>query len=169
MSLLTVVALGLLWVIVALGCWLGYQLLRQNGRIVLRLEALEEQLPQLLPPEPDGLPLGEAAPDFELPNLAGGRTAMSQFRGQRVLLIDLRMDYTAVGQTTHLAARMEQVAPPGTVRLTGEAVRLAEGYVEVAMINALIRRLTRHIERAFEIGIQCGNVPFPHPSQEDGA
>src|SRR5262247_534709 len=27
---------------------------------------------------------------------------------------DLRMDYTAVGQTTHLAARMEQMAMPGT-------------------------------------------------------
>ena len=27
---------------------------------------------------------------------------------------DLRMDYTAVGQTTHLAARMEQLATPGT-------------------------------------------------------
>ncbi len=44
---------------------------------------------------------------------------------------DLRMDYTAVGQTTHLAARMEQLAPPGTIRLTGETLRLAEGYVEV--------------------------------------
>src|SRR4029453_13169871 len=42
---------------------------------------------------------------------------------------DLRMDYTAVGQTTHLAARMEQLAPPGTVRLTAETLRLAEGYV----------------------------------------
>src|SRR5262245_48831646 len=40
---------------------------------------------------------------------------------------DLRMDYTAVGQTTHLAARMEQLATPGTVRLTGETLRLAEG------------------------------------------
>ena len=28
---------------------------------------------------------------------------------------DLRMDYTAVGQTTHLAARMEQLARPGTI------------------------------------------------------
>ncbi len=27
---------------------------------------------------------------------------------------DLRMDYSAVGQTTHLAARMEQLATPGT-------------------------------------------------------
>jgi class 3 adenylate cyclase len=32
---------------------------------------------------------------------------------------DLRMDYTAVGQTTHLAARMEQLARPGTTLLTG--------------------------------------------------
>jgi class 3 adenylate cyclase len=31
---------------------------------------------------------------------------------------DLHMDYTAVGQTTHLAARMEQLAPPWSVRLT---------------------------------------------------
>src|SRR5262244_2974294 len=31
---------------------------------------------------------------------------------------DLHMDYSAVGQTTHLAARMEQLAPPGSIRLT---------------------------------------------------
>ncbi len=31
---------------------------------------------------------------------------------------DLHMDYSAVGQTTHLAARMEQLAMPGTIRLT---------------------------------------------------
>ncbi len=42
---------------------------------------------------------------------------------------DLRMDYTAVGQTTHLAARMEQLASPGTTRLTADTLRLAEGYV----------------------------------------
>jgi class 3 adenylate cyclase len=48
---------------------------------------------------------------------------------------DLRMDYTAVGQTTHLAARMEQVAAPGTVRLTGDTLRLAEGYVEVRSLG----------------------------------
>ena len=44
---------------------------------------------------------------------------------------DLRMDYTAVGQTTHLAARMEQLASPGSVRLTAGTLALAEGYVEV--------------------------------------
>ena len=50
---------------------------------------------------------------------------------------DLRMDYTAVGQTTHLAARMEQLAPPGTVRLTAETMRFAEGYVEVRSLGPI--------------------------------
>ena len=38
---------------------------------------------------------------------------------------DLRMDYTAVGQTTHLAARMEQLARPGAILLTADTLRLA--------------------------------------------
>ncbi len=49
----------------------------------------------------------------------------------RAIGSDLRTDYTAVGQTTHLAARMEQLADPGTTLLTAETLRLAEGYVEV--------------------------------------
>ena len=44
---------------------------------------------------------------------------------------DLHMDYTAVGQTTHLAARMEQMAMPGSILITADVLRLAEGYVQV--------------------------------------
>jgi class 3 adenylate cyclase/tetratricopeptide (TPR) repeat protein len=44
---------------------------------------------------------------------------------------DLHMDYTAVGQTTHLAARMEQMAMPGSILITTDVLRLAEGYVQV--------------------------------------
>jgi class 3 adenylate cyclase len=33
----------------------------------------------------------------------------------RAISNDLRMDYSAVGQTTHLAARMEQLALPGSI------------------------------------------------------
>jgi class 3 adenylate cyclase len=40
---------------------------------------------------------------------------------------DLRMDYTAVGQTTHLAARMEQLATPGTTRLTAARRGVGQG------------------------------------------
>ena len=49
----------------------------------------------------------------------------------RAIGSDLRMDYTAVGQTTHLAARMEQLADPATILLSIDTLRLAEGYVQV--------------------------------------
>src|SRR6516162_1434698 len=50
---------------------------------------------------------------------------------------DLHMDYTAVGQTTHLAARMEQMAKPGSVLVTGATLTLAEGYVQVRPLGAV--------------------------------
>src|SRR5512139_1508671 len=49
----------------------------------------------------------------------------------RAIGSDLHMDYTAVGQTTHLAARMEQMAKPRSVLVTGDTLKLAEGYVRV--------------------------------------
>jgi class 3 adenylate cyclase/tetratricopeptide (TPR) repeat protein len=55
----------------------------------------------------------------------------------RAIGSDLRMDYSAVGQTTHLAARMEQLASPGTTLLTDDTLRLAEGYVEVKPLGAM--------------------------------
>jgi len=51
---------------------------------------------------------------------------------------DLRMDYTAVGQTTHLAARMEQMAKPGTVLITARTLQLAEGYVQVKPLGPVL-------------------------------
>jgi class 3 adenylate cyclase/tetratricopeptide (TPR) repeat protein len=47
---------------------------------------------------------------------------------------DLHMDYSAVGETTVLAARMEQMATPGSIRLTPSTLGLVEGLVRV---NAL--------------------------------
>ena len=48
---------------------------------------------------------------------------------------DLHMDYSAVGQTTHLAARMEQLATPGSVLLTAATLRLVEGLVRVTALG----------------------------------
>ncbi len=53
----------------------------------------------------------------------------------RAIGSDLHLDYTAVGQTTHLASRMEQLATPGTALLTADTVRLAEGYVTVTPLG----------------------------------
>jgi tetratricopeptide (TPR) repeat protein len=49
----------------------------------------------------------------------------------RAIGSDLHMDYTAVGQTTHLAARMEQMARPGTILVAPDTLALAEGFVQV--------------------------------------
>src|SRR6516164_1840234 len=48
---------------------------------------------------------------------------------------DLHMDYSAVGETTHLAARMEQLATPGSTRLTVTTLRLVEGLVQVTALG----------------------------------
>jgi len=60
---------------------------------------------------------------------------------------DLRMAYTAVGQTTHLAARIEQLATPGTIRATAHTARLAEGYAEVKPLGPLpVKGLSEPVE-----------------------
>jgi len=41
---------------------------------------------------------------------------------------NLRMDYTAVGDTSHLAARLQQAAEPGGILLSDATARLVEGY-----------------------------------------
>ena len=48
---------------------------------------------------------------------------------------DRHMDYTAVGQTTYLAAQMERLARPGATLLTAETARLAAGYLEARALH----------------------------------
>jgi peroxiredoxin len=102
----TAIALALPWAIVALsvalGAWVGFQLILQNGRLLGRLEAIERRLEQLsmlpaaaplpapepMPPTlPAGLPLGSPAPAFALPDLNGARKALADFHGQKLLLL----------------------------------------------------------------------------------
>jgi peroxiredoxin len=86
----TVFASVLPWTLVVVGSWMGYQLVRQNGRILLRLETIEKLLAARdVPPrqEPQGLNIGTPAPDFELPDLSGEQHRLSEFRGRELLLI----------------------------------------------------------------------------------
>jgi class 3 adenylate cyclase/tetratricopeptide (TPR) repeat protein len=65
----------------------------------------------------------------------------------RAIGSDLHMDYTAVGQTTHLAGRMEQLARPGTVLMTAATLRLVEGFVETVSLGPTpIRGLPAPVE-----------------------
>jgi methylamine dehydrogenase accessory protein MauD len=78
----SVVVLGM----VAAQWWFLLGLLKQNGRLSMRLEALEDRLPE---EPPAGLPLGDTAPDFELPNLQGQKLTLDALRapGKPVLLL----------------------------------------------------------------------------------
>jgi class 3 adenylate cyclase/tetratricopeptide (TPR) repeat protein len=69
----------------------------------------------------------------------------------RAIGSDLRMDYSAVGQTTHLAARLEQLAPPGATRLTAETVRLAEGFIQVKPLGAIPVKGVAEPREVFEL------------------
>src|SRR5262249_22289710 len=55
----------------------------------------------------------------------------------RAIRSDLRMDYTAVGETTHLAARMEQLASPNSVYITDATHRLVRPFVSVDPLGPL--------------------------------
>jgi tetratricopeptide (TPR) repeat protein len=60
---------------------------------------------------------------------------------------DLKMDYTAVGQTTHLAARMEQMAMPGSILMTSDTLSLTEGFVQVKPLGPVnVKGLTKPVE-----------------------
>src|SRR6266545_1539377 len=81
---------------------------------------------------------------------------------------DLRMDYTAVGQTTHLAARMEQLATPGSIRLTADTLRLAEGYVTVKPLGPVpVKGLAQPIEVHELLGAAVAHTRF-HVSARRG-
>jgi peroxiredoxin/uncharacterized membrane protein YphA (DoxX/SURF4 family) len=82
----SVLTLGLL----AAGGWFGMHLMRQHGRILLRLDALERKLAERgIIAAQDGLPVGAQAPAFEAPNLHGGSTSLGALLapGLPVLLV----------------------------------------------------------------------------------
>jgi len=85
---------------------------------------------------------------------------------------DLHMDYSAVGETTHLAARMEQLATPGSSRLTAATLRLVEGLVQVTTLGPVpVKGLVEPVEvfellgasavrRRFQAAVARGLTPF---------
>jgi len=70
---------------------------------------------------------------------------------------DLHMDYTAVGQTTHVAARMEQMAMPGTILMPPDTLGLVEGYV---LTRALGPRPVKGLAAAVEVYEVTGVSPI---------
>src|SRR3954468_15832847 len=121
-----VVALGailLVFTLAGIG-WLLHALLRQNGRLLLRMEALEAEIDRLSPGrEPGravadpslatsrinraGLAAGTVAPAFRLPLLNGGQVSLADYAGRRLLLV---FSDPSCGPCTALLPRLELAA-----------------------------------------------------------
>jgi peroxiredoxin len=103
---MAIIGILLPWLLIAIGCYLFLLLARQNGRIVLRLEAIEERLDELTDSgiyardarnghrplsaskiERNGLQVGTPAPHFKLPRIESGELTLSEYKGKRVLLV----------------------------------------------------------------------------------
>jgi class 3 adenylate cyclase len=63
---------------------------------------------------------------------------------------DLRMDYTAVGDTTNVAARLQQNARPGSVLVGASTHRLLAGYFETLDLGQLTVKAHAPVQ-AFEV------------------
>jgi tetratricopeptide (TPR) repeat protein len=70
---------------------------------------------------------------------------------------DLRMDYTAVGDTTNLAARMEDMANPGTILMSKNTHRLVRDYFELESLGKVEVKGKEEPQEAFEL-IKTGEV-----------
>src|SRR5262249_47781030 len=74
---------------------------------------------------------------------------------------DLRMEYSAVGRTTHLAARREQRAAPASIQLTAETLHLVEGLVEVNPLGPVpIKGLSEPVEVFELVGTAAARTRF---------
>jgi peroxiredoxin len=87
--------------LILISIWVGfYQLVKQQGRILLRLDALErgaktaDNHASWLHDDPafEELPSESVFPAFELPDLSGKTRTLWEFRGQRLLLINWNFD-----------------------------------------------------------------------------
>jgi class 3 adenylate cyclase/tetratricopeptide (TPR) repeat protein len=90
----------------------------------------------------------------------------------RAINSDLHMDYSAIGRTTHLAARMEQLADPGSILMTPSTLELVDGFVTAKSlgpipVKGLVTSLEVHevtgvgpVRTRFQSGARRGLTPF---------
>jgi peroxiredoxin len=131
----------LLFILVSL--WIGfYQVFKQQGRILLRLEQLELNSPTAQArleksgeqAEPAGLPLQSDFPAFSFPDLTGRAVALEDFRSRRVLLVNWDFECGFCDSIAPQLARLEAGFEKHKVQLLllahGEAPANREGAAE---------------------------------------
>ncbi|PYV94346.1 MAG: hypothetical protein DMG86_23480 [Acidobacteria bacterium] len=67
---------------------------------------------------------------------------------------DLNIDYSALGHTTHLAARMQELANGGAILMMASTLREVEGFVEVKSLGALqVKGVSRPVDAYELVGV----------------
>jgi peroxiredoxin len=205
-----IVGMALPWLVVslfvALGGWVGFQLVHQNGRLLAHLEALEQRLagwpsppsalsqklgegepvngPEYRSPlaqslgegpgvraasaAPAGLAIGSLAPAFELPDLAGGRKKLADFRGRKLLLLFFN---PGCGFCTRIAAELAALpidgaggAPLPLILTTGEAE------ANLRLVSDHLIRCPVLLQQSMEVAsqYQCNGTPMGYLIDEQG-
>jgi peroxiredoxin len=165
-----VFGLVLPWMLIAIGTWLAYQLVRQNGRILLRLEAIEKQIGPRAgakPRDAGGLPLGMVAPDFELPDLTGVRRKLTDFREQNVLLVFFNPQ---CGFCTKMAADLAALpAEAGDLRPTTIVVTTGDAEENRKLVERFGIRCPVLLQQQMEVATQYRVEGTPMGYRIDGA
>jgi peroxiredoxin len=170
-----VIALVATWLVVAFVCFLVYQLMVQNGRILMRLDALQP-LQEVWADESElsveeylgSLPAGVPAPAFALPDLNGVPRALSEWRGKRVLLIFFDPDSAFCRSLLPwLAALASDVIPDRPVPLvvsTGPAEKNRELFDEAGYTGPVL------LQRAMEVAgtYKVDGTPMSYLIEPDG-
>ena len=114
----------------------------------------------VMPPWPFKKPLGEYGDKIEKDTGVAFKMRVGLNSGPVIVGAigdDLRMDYTAVGDTTNLGSRMEGMARPGAVLVSGNTHRLVRDFFEFESLGKVAVKGKKEPQEAFEL-IKAGEV-----------
>lgn len=116
-----------LLLLILISVWVGfYQLVKQYGRLLLRLDQLERgprDTPETQPEnareetEPAGIPIGTTFPSFSFPDLNGKMVALGDFHGMKVLLVHWNFECGFCDSIAPELARLEHSFQRSNVQL----------------------------------------------------
>ena len=120
LPLLAGLLLGLILISVWAVFFLLYQIVKQQGRLLLRLDGVEEQLKALTPAKPE-VPAGcrweKNSRTFRLAILDGNKVSLEDFRGKRVLLVNWSPNCGFCVRIAEELGILKQVFPAHNVEL----------------------------------------------------
>lgn len=149
------------WGLAALGGCLGYKLLVERGRLLLRIEGLEQRLaqagtaPSLEDVRAQGLPVGAPAPDVQLPDLSGRQRTLSEWQGERILLIffDAACDYCRqmVPDLARLTNRAGRPGPRPVIIAGGDSAAIRYLMAEYGVAGPILLQDASAVSAVFHV------------------